>query len=157
LGIDKKEASFKLLNKYIIHLIITDTCGQERARVVMDNYYSKSDCIILSYDITNRYSFEECKSYYWEKIKILCKPKVKTMLLGNKKDLNNQREVRYKEASDFVLSNEYMFIETSCKTYENVYEAFEKIIEVAFEEIHKKELIKNNYDENKKKPKCNII
>ena len=105
-----------------------DTAGQEFFRALNDYYYWKADSIILSYDITSRSSFEDCKTYYCKKIKELCRPNIKTILIGNKKDLEEYREVTFKEANDFALSNGYMFLETSCLKYENVYETFEKII-----------------------------
>ena len=132
--------------------MIEDTNGQEKMRCVYEIYYKKADGIILLYDITDKKSFESCKYYYCEKIKELCKPNIKTILIGNKKDLENRREISFKEGKDFSLSNGYLFMETSCLKNENVYEAFEKIIEVIFEEMQKNENNKkiNNNENNKK-------
>ena len=139
-----------MLDKYFINLIVTDTAGQERFKSITEYYYKKADSIILSYDITNRKSFEECKTYYCKKIKELCKPNIKTILIGNKKDLDEMREVTFIEGNDFALSNEYIFMETSCKRNENVYETFEKIIDATFKEKLNEVLIDKKFNENEK-------
>ena len=149
----------KLLDKYYINLQIIDTAGQEKFRSLGLFYYQKADGIILSYDITNKRTFEECKNYYCETIKEKCKRNIKVILIGNKKDLEDRREVSFEEANEFALSKGYLFMETSCKTYENVYEAFEKLIETTFIE-NLKEIEVNNSNpiskrEYKKKEKNN--
>ena len=121
--------------------MIKDTAGQEFFWKFNELSYKKADGIILSYDITDKYSFESCKYYFCKKIKELCKPNIKTILIGNKNDLEYKREISFKEGKDFSLSNGYLFMETSCKENENVYEVFEKIIEVIFKEMQK---IENN-------------
>ena len=150
--------TIKLLDKYIINLCITDTAGQERFNYINLLYYPKADGIILSYDITNRFSFEECKNYYCETINEKCKTNIKVILIGNKKDLEYKRKVSFEEANKFALSKGYLFMETSCKTYENVYETFEKLIETTFIEILNKDTDNSNSfseSEIKKKKKNN--
>ena len=159
MGCDLTKMNCKLLDKYYINLIIIDTPGQEKYNSMNLSYYRKVDGIILSYDITNRSSFEKCKNYYCEKINENCKRNIKVILIGNKKDLEDRREVSFEEANEFALSKGYLFMETSCKTYENVYEAFEKLIETTFIE-NLKEIEVNNSNpiskrEYKKKEKNN--
>ena len=128
-------SKYKLLYKFLIGLRLLDTSGdKESFWGIKELYNKKPDGIILSYDITNKESFKVCQYYYCKKIKELCKPNIKIILIGNKKDLEDRREISIKEGNDFALSNGYLFMETSCKKNENVYEAFEKIIEAIFEE-----------------------
>jgi len=45
-------------------------------------------------------------------------------LIGNKSDLEAQRDVTYEEAKQFADENGLMFVEASAKTGENVEDAF---------------------------------
>ena len=93
-------------------------------------YYKKASCCLLVYDITNQNSFEECKHYYNEGIKEKCKKSIKVILLGNKTDLEDKREVSPEEGAGFALENDYIFMETSCLKNENVADAFSALIEM---------------------------
>ena len=46
------------------------------------------------------------------------------ILIGNKKDLEDKRQVTYEEGENFAKENGLMFLETSAKTAYNVVEAF---------------------------------
>ena len=46
------------------------------------------------------------------------------MLIGNKSDLDQKRQVSYQEGEAFAKENGLVFLETSAKTAENVQEAF---------------------------------
>ena len=115
---------------------IMDTSGQERFRAINQNYYRRADCCLLVYDITDVKSFEACK-YYSEQIKEKCKKNIKTVLLGNKTDLESERKVPPEKGAAFSLKNNYIFMETSCKKNENVADAFEVLIETTHREIEK--------------------
>jgi Ras-related protein Rab-11A len=109
---------------------LIDTAGQEQFKALTERYYKKADCCLLVYDITKANSFEECKDYYNENIKQFCKENIKVILLGNKTDLADQREVTPEEGAEFAVKNDYIFMETSCLKNENVADAFETLIEI---------------------------
>ena len=162
IGIDKNYISFHLYNDLMVRVILFDTAGQERFRSINENFYNKNDSIILIYDISRRSTFEECKEYYRDKIKEKCKNDIKVILIGNKIDLEDNREVTTEEGYDFALQNGYMFIETSCLTNENIYDALEAIIYETFLIKMKEEENKDNNHEKKnllkkKNKKCVII
>jgi small GTP-binding protein len=99
--------------------------------------YKNFDSCILVFDKTNRESFKECQEYFSDTIKEKCKSDIKVILVGNKIDLENEIEVSYEEAAKFALLNNYLYIETSCVRNKNVFEAFEKIIGLAYLEYLK--------------------
>ena len=113
----------------VINLNILDTMGVERGKCVTESYYKKADCCLLVYDITNKYSFEECKSYYKSKIRSKCKKNVKTILVGNKSDFEDRRVISNEEAEQFAFENNYFFVETSCSKNKNIAYAFITLIE----------------------------
>ena len=75
----------------------------------------------------------------------LSKRNVKVLLIGNKSDLEDEREVSYSEALEFAESNNYYYIETSCIKNENVFEAFEKIIIETYKDIKLEEKKSENH------------
>ena len=133
-----------------------DTAGQERFRSINTSYYRKADCCLLVYDITNRKSFEEIENYFNEKIKEKCKKNIQVILLGNKTDLEDKREIKAEEGANFSLINNYIFMETSCIKNTNVSDAFETLIEItnreAIKNKNKSENFKITKSKNKKKP-----
>lgn len=62
------------------------------------------------------------------------------MLVGNKKDLEEAREVTLLEASNFAQENDLIFLETSAKTGDNVEEAFLKCSKTILAKIEAGEL-----------------
>ena len=114
--------------------------------------YRNFDSCILVFDKTNKESFNECKEYFSETIREKCKNDLKVILVGNKIDLEKNIEVSYEEAANFAFKNDYIYIETSCVRNENIFEAFEKIIGLAYLEYSKsrgKKIIINEIKEKK--------
>ena len=120
---------------------IIDTGGQEKFNAINKTYYKRADCCLLVYDVTNRESFEECKNFYKKEIAENCKINVKVILIGNKVDLKETREISEEEGSKFAKENKYYFKETSCEKNFNVADAFETIIIMTHNDM-----IKNNYE-----------
>ena len=91
---------------------------------------------MLVYDISERKTFNKIRDYYCDKINELCKKDIPVILLGNKTDLNNKRQIDEKEGIDLAISHNYKFKETSCLKNENVAGAFETLIEMWNVEIN---------------------
>jgi len=106
-----------------IKLQIWDTAGQEKFRSITRSYYRGAAGCLLVYDITRRETFEhlptwldDCRKYSNQHITI--------MLIGNKCDSENKRQVSKEEGEEFARKNNLTFLETSAKTSENVEQAF---------------------------------
>ncbi|MHA1473378.1 MAG: Rab family GTPase, partial [Promethearchaeota archaeon] len=81
---------------------------------------------ILVYDVTNRSSFENIdKNWYMEVKK--ASPKIALILVGNKIDLESEREVTHEEGEELAQKLAITYIETSAKTGENVNDAFKML------------------------------
>ena len=146
--------SFQLSDGSVLNSLIYDTSGAERYRSINELYYRKADAIILVYDISNSFrSFDDIKDYYCKKIKDLCKEDIPVILLGNKTDREEYRKVKTEEGAELAHSYNYIFMETSCLKNENVYEAFETLIELWYSEYQKKQSFKpeNNIKDISKK------
>mmetsp|Transcript_11989 Transcript_11989/g.10586 ORF Transcript_11989/g.10586 Transcript_11989/m.10586 type:complete len:121 (-) Transcript_11989:43-405(-) len=80
----------------------------------------KTDVVILVYDITSQYSFQGILGWinYLKKIDF----DVDTILIGNKADLEEQREISQEEGKKLAQENGFYFLETSALTGVNVSE-----------------------------------
>mmetsp|Transcript_22133 Transcript_22133/g.39225 ORF Transcript_22133/g.39225 Transcript_22133/m.39225 type:complete len:203 (+) Transcript_22133:65-673(+) len=108
-----------------VKLQIWDTAGQERFRSVTRSYYRGAAGCLLVYDITSRETYENLTSWLRD-AKNLARPDITVVVVGNKCDRKNEREVTLLEASRFAQENDLLFMETSALTGECVDEVFLK-------------------------------
>ena len=125
IGVDFKVKTLEIDNKQI-KMQIWDTAGQERFRNVISSYFRGSHGIFLIYDITNRDSFKNLENWLIE-IEKNASQNVLKILIGNKSDLVDDREIKTEEGQAFANRNGMKFIETSAKMNTNVNEAFEAL------------------------------
>ena len=125
------------INKRIYRVQIWDTAGQENFRSIARAYYKNSVCACIVYDITNRASFDSVQSWIDDCSKQTPKT-VLLILIGNKNDLKEKREVQYEEGAEFAKKRNMIFLETSAKTGNNISDIFEKSIKQIDKNIIKK-------------------
>ena len=135
-----------IIKDRIIRIQIWDTAGQETFRAVTRNYYKNCACCIIVYDITNKKSFNNLQIWIKD-ISENCSKQVKIILVGNKKDLEEERQVDINESQEFAEKNEIKdFYETSALTGENVDKIFEESAKEIVDELEKGLLDWNNND-----------
>eukprot|EP01132_Coremiostelium_polycephalum_P002845 gene2845-3536_t len=122
------------VNNKKIKLQIWDTAGQERFRAVTRSYYRGAAGALLVYDITRRITYNHLTTWLTD-ARNLTNPNTVIMLIGNKKDLEGQRDVTFEEASAFAKQNGLIFVESSAKTGENVEEAFLRTAKLIFQSV----------------------
>ncbi|XP_015509192.1 ras-related protein Rab-8A [Neodiprion pinetum] len=122
IGIDFKIRTIDLDNKKV-KLQIWDTAGQERFRTITTAYYRGAMGIMLVYDVNNERSFENIKNWI-RNIEENASADVEKMLLGNKCDLADRRQVSKQRGEQLAVEYGIKFMETSAKASINVEEAF---------------------------------
>lgn len=100
-----------------------DTAGQERFRTITTAYYRGAMGIMLVYDVNNERSFENIKNWI-RNIEENASADVEKMLLGNKCDLADRRQVSKERGEQLAIEYGIKFMETSAKASINVEEAF---------------------------------
>jgi small GTP-binding protein len=109
-----------------VRLQIWDTAGQERFKSVSKAYFRNAVGAVLVYDICDEASFEELGNWLGD-LQQLCSPNAYILLVGNKKDLAEKRQVGIQQAKSFADQNRIDYIETSACSGENVTEAFTRL------------------------------
>lgn len=110
-------------------LKIFDTSGQERYDCLTRSFYNDAHGAFLIYDITDSGSFARLKKWH-ARLEENC-PQAPIMLIGNKKDLEDQRQVSEELASSYAREHNINCMETSALNGEGVEICFEKMIEKA--------------------------
>lgn len=146
IGVENNFQTYRLSDGSLVAVNIVDTAGQERFRSLSRSYYARADGCLLVYDITNKETFEELENYFLKDIKNYCKKDIKIILLGNKTDLEEQRQVTLDDGAEFAKENGFDFMETSCLKNRNVADGFETLIELALFDS-----LKNNPEKDTKK------
>ncbi|CAG9321773.1 ryh1_1 [Blepharisma stoltei] len=86
-------------------------------------YYQSSDVALIFFDLTNKFSFLSIKKWI-EEVKEKAWKQVKTMIIGTKSDLTNERVVSYEEGKSLADEIGIMYLEVSSKTNKNIKIAF---------------------------------
>ncbi|KAK2091358.1 Ras- protein Rab-43 [Saguinus oedipus] len=108
-------------------LQIWDTAGQERFRTITQSYYRSANGAILAYDITKRSSFLSVPHWISD-VRKYAGSNIVQLLIGNKSDLSELREVTQAEAQRLAEHYDILCaIETSAKDSSNVEEAFLRV------------------------------
>ena len=134
----------------IIKLQIWDTCGQELYRSLITNFYRNSSLAIMVYSINDRKTFENIEMWLRD-LRTLSNPDVKVFLIGNKIDLEKEREVSKEEGENFCKDNNLnLFMEASAKTGINTQSIFLKAAEILLDDYikYENERREKNKDEN---------
>ena len=128
IGLEFTTDTFTLKDGSQIKIQLYDTAGQEKYRSIVANYCRKALGCLLVYDITRRHSFEQCKLFV-DEVRSIAEPDCVILLVGNKTDLEDKREVSKEEGKKFSSENRMYFMETSAKSGEKVNEAFHHLFE----------------------------
>ena len=139
IGVEFGEKTIKEKDK-IFKIQIWDTAGSEQFRSITRNYYKNTVCAVVVYDISNRESFDNVISWI-EDCKLNSPKSVFIILVGNKCDLEEERQVSTEEGSEFATRYGLNFFETSAKNSMNIEEIFKDSVDFIAERINK-----NYYD-----------
>jgi len=137
LGVEISTQFLDIDNKKIA-LSIWDTMGQEQYQSLASLYYKGAGGAILVFDIFKRESFLSIAKWK-ENLSSNCSETVATLLIGNKLDLKEQRQVTHDEAIQYAEELNFAYIETSAKDSTNVNRAFELLAKEIYK-INVKEL-----------------
>ena len=103
------------VNNKIVKFQIWDMCGNENYRSVLLNLYRNATLGILVYSVCSRESFNNLNIWI-EQLKKFALPNSKIILIGNKCDDEQNRQVSYEEGKQICEKNNLeFFLEVSAK------------------------------------------
>ncbi|CAK4030440.1 ras [Lecanosticta acicola] len=109
-------------------LDVLDTAGQEEYSAMREQYMRTGEGFLLVYSITSRQSFEEIVTFQQQILRVKDKDYFPIIVVGNKCDLESERQVSTEEGKQLARSFGCKFIETSAKSRINVDNAFYDIV-----------------------------
>ncbi|RXK38308.1 Ras-like protein 1 [Tremella mesenterica] len=109
-------------------LDVLDTAGQEEYGAMREQYMRTGEGFLLVYSITSRSSFEEVSTFHQQILRVKDKDYFPVLLVGNKIDLEYERQVQVSEGRELAKRFGAAFVETSAKNRLNVDEAFHSLV-----------------------------
>ena len=135
IGVEFFCKTFKVNKDKIIKMELWDTAGQERYKSITSVYYKGAKGAFIVYDITSKKSFDNIDKWITE-IKEKNNNEVKLVIIGNKIDLDNNREITFEEAKNKFKDKNILLIETSALNDTNVNEAFTSMVKILYLEYN---------------------
>ncbi|XP_005139541.1 ras-related protein Rab-25 [Melopsittacus undulatus] len=123
-----------LVGDSVVKAQIWDTAGLERYRAITSAYYRGAVGALVVFDITKHQTYDVVERWLKE-LYDHAEPSIVVMLVGNKTDLAQAREVPMEEAKMFADNNGLLFVETSALDSTNVEQAFETILTEIFRKV----------------------
>eukprot|EP00062_Callorhinchus_milii_P010663 gi/632955776/ref/XP_007893630.1/ PREDICTED: EF-hand calcium-binding domain-containing protein 4B [Callorhinchus milii] len=128
--VDKSQVAFQLW----------DTAGQERYRSITKQFFRKADGVVVMYDITDQITFTAVR-HWLTSVQEGADGDIAVLLLGNKTDLDSQRQVSTEEGKRLAKENNLVFFECSACSGYNITEPM----------VHLARLLKEQEDKEKQK------
>ena len=173
-GLDYYSKEEIIDNKTIL-IKLWDTAGEERYKSLTQNYFRNAEGVLLVFDVTNTDSFNNLKEWI-SSIKLNMEGKnifIPIVIIGNKLDMEDQREITKEQAEKFVSENNYKYFETSAKTGEGIDKSIrelatqilkqegriddQKAARATSKQLKNEDIVNNNNDNEKKKGGCCLI
>ena len=109
-------------------LEILDTAGTEQFASMRDLYIKNGQGFVIVFSITSLQTFQDIRTMKEQIMRVKGTDRIPMLLVGNKCDLENQREVHASEADSLAQSWGCSFFEASAKSTCNVNEVFIEIV-----------------------------
>ncbi|CAD8095134.1 unnamed protein product [Paramecium sonneborni] len=126
-------------NKKTIKLQIWDTSGQDAFKQITKCYIKSAVGVFLVFDITNQVSFQDILNWYND-IKDQVSQYAQIVLVGNKFDLDSDRQISTEQAKAFADQYKMQYIEISAKTAYNIEQLFEQTTMEILNKIEMKQI-----------------
>ena len=153
-GVEFGSKLFKIDN-HTIKAQIWDTAGQEKYKAITGAYYKGSKGAFVVYDITRRDTFESADRWIND-LKVTADPKINIILIGNKCDLEDKREVLKEQGEEKAKSFDCAFLETSALKGDNIDKGFEMMVNEIFKKYGEESMEEDDFGTMEKGEDINL-
>jgi small GTP-binding protein len=140
-----------------IRMQIWDTSGEEKFKAIAKNFYRGAHGVLLIYDICEKNSFLDVKSWIEQIIENTDNDNLVMILCGNKCDMEKERNISKNEGENLANSYKIPFFECSAKENINIDEIFNTLAKNIYEKVGNRYTISVKLNSNnfkKKISKC---
>ncbi|MFX1598447.1 MAG: Rab family GTPase [Promethearchaeota archaeon] len=134
IGVDILSKDVEVNNEKAV-LSIWDIAGQERFKSFRNVFYRGASAAFIVFDLTRAQTFQNLGNWV-DELKRFVESPVSTVIVGNKVDLEDLRDVRKEDAEGMAKSIGSLYLETSAKTGQKVDEAFTTLTKGTIARIH---------------------
>ena len=129
----------EIINNKTTRIKIWDTAGQERFNSLTQGFFKNVQGVILAYDVTKTESFDNLKNWISSIKTNMQSQKINmpVVIMGNKIDLTDDREIKTEDAEKFAEENQYKYFETSAKTGEGIDDGVRELVNQVLNDSNK--------------------
>jgi len=117
-----------VIDDNVAKLDILDTAGQEEFSAMREQYMRSGEGFLLVFSLAERASFEEIYKFHKQVLRVKDRDEFPMLIVGNKADLDKNRQVSVEECENMAKQLKTPFIECSAKNRMNVDQSFFELV-----------------------------
>jgi len=147
-----------VIDDEVARLDILDTAGQEEFSAMREQYMRSGEGFLLVFSLTERQSFEEVYKFHKQVLRVKDRDEFPMLIVGNKADMDRQRQVSTADCEDMAKQLKTPFIECSAKNRMNVDQAFHELVRLIrrFQALERP-VVPSKREASPSKGKCTLL
>merc|ERR1712062_46540 len=143
----------------VAKLDILDTAGQETFSAMREQYMRSGEGFLLVFSLSDRRSFDELGKMYQSVLRVKDRDEFPMLVVGNKADLDRNRQVSRQECENMAKQLKTPFIECSAKNRINIDQAFYELVRLIrkFQALERPISQGQSANKEKSKPSCSLL
>jgi len=148
-----------VIDDTVAKLDILDTAGQEEFSAMREQYMRSGEGFLLVFSLSDRKSFDELGKMYQSVLRVKDRDEFPMLVVGNKADLDRNRQVSRQECENMAKQLKTPFIECSAKNRINIDQAFYELVRLIrkFQALERPISQGQSANKEKSKPSCSLL
>merc|ERR1711997_984740 len=148
-----------VIDDTVAKLDILDTAGQEEFSAMREQYMRSGEGFLLVFSLADRASFDEMYKFHKQVLRVKDRDEFPMLVVGNKADLDRNRQVSRQECENMAKQLKTPFIECSAKNRINIDQAFYELVRLIrkFQALERPISQGQSANKEKSKPSCSLL